>query len=114
MKNVSGKIRGSKGEKMDLKTVKELCMGLGEVETFKENPEFFGNMELMIRTPKQTGLCIVSDRGEFLCYVQKELLFAKKQISLSQILEAEDSVCFASLEEAINYLKAHIQVIEKQ
>lgn len=96
---------------MDLDTVKKICKGLGNVQKFNENSSFFGNIELEIRTPNNTELYIVSDRGEFLCYVKKKRSL-QKLVSLSDVINNTSRIQFNSLKSVIDYLKSNIHIIE--
>lgn len=56
---------------MNIDTAEEICKDIGVIKRFNENKEVFGNIELEIETPGKTLFEIISDRGEFSCYVLK-------------------------------------------
>ena len=56
---------------MNIDTAEENCKDIGVIKRFNENKEVFGNIELEIETPGKTLFEIISDRGEFSCYVLK-------------------------------------------
>lgn len=98
---------------MDIKYVRELCKSFGIVKNFRKNDAFFGNIELEIETPRKTRLSIISDRGLFSCYVMRKGLLLSKRKPFDKEANGENKNEFSSLEEAIDYLKRNLDIIEK-
>ncbi len=98
---------------MNIDTAEELCKNIGVVKKFNENKEVFGNIELEIETPGKTLFEIISDRGEFSCYVIKKRFLRNSRVPVGNITEKGRNISFDSLESAIDYLKNNIEIIEK-
>ena len=98
---------------MDINAVKQLCIGLGQIQRFNKNSSCFGNIELEICTPNKTTIYITSDRGEFLCYVKRKKHFTHHLTPLNNILNVATKMTFFSLAEIISFLKSNILEIEK-
>lgn len=92
--------------------IEELCKGLGEVKRYRVNHDFFGNIELEIETPHKTTLKIISDRGVFSCYVVKRAFLHDQPIPIDRMIDCTKDNAFSSLEEAIDYLKEHLDLVE--
>lgn len=98
---------------MDIKFVEKLCKDLGVIKKFRLNHELFGNIEMEIETPRKTSLNIISDRGIFSCYVMKKSFLHNKPVPIERITNCSQNVSFSSLDAAIDYLKKHIEIIDK-
>lgn len=98
---------------MNIDTAEEICKDIGVIKRFNENKEVFGNIELEIETPGKTLFEIISDRGEFSCYVLKKRFLCNSRVPVGKITEKERNISFDSLESAIDYLKNNIEIIEK-
>lgn len=96
----------------NIKCIEELCKGLGEVKGYRVNHDFFGNIELEIETPHKTTLKIISDRGVFSCYVVKRAFLHNQSVPMDRIIDCNKDNAFDSLEEAIDYLKEHLDMVE--
>ena len=98
---------------MDMNSVENLCKDLGRIKKFRENHASFGNMELEIEMPRKTSLSIISDRGEFSCYVVKKIFLCNKLIPLKSIMRSDKDISFNSLKSIVDYLKINLEIIEK-
>lgn len=98
---------------MDADIIEKLCKSLGKVIKFKEDNEFFGNIELVIETPRKTRFCIISDRGEISCYVIKRLPWGDKYVPIENIMKTNQKKNYNSIETAIVYLKNNLVIFEK-
>ena len=99
---------------MTLDDATELCKDLGCVIHFRKNTAFWGNIDLEIITPHKTKLFIASDRGEWLCYVKKELFGIDRLVPLGQVLKTPAARTFPSLPATVDFIKANLHLIEKK
>ena len=98
---------------MDIEFVRKLCSDLGIIKKFRQNNEFFGNIELEIETTNKTILSIISDRDIYSCFVVKKVLLHNRMIPVDRIIKSNTTTPLISLEDSINYLKEHIELIER-
>lgn len=92
---------------MDFEKVSKMCKKLGRVSIFNENVDCFGNMVLEITTSRKMKLLIVSDRGEYSCYVQRKHFLRSHTTLIHYINGAENASPETMLEQMIEYLQTN-------
>ena len=97
---------------MNVDQVQLVCKKIGKVISYKEDKAFFGNIELKLVTSGNKNLYIVSDRGEYSCYLIEDSFFFAKQIPISKVIDGvlQDQI-FSSFKLMIDYLESNIAVI---
>ena len=97
---------------MHFDQVQLICKKIGKVISYKEDKAFFGNIDLKLVTSGNKILYIVSDRGEFSCYLIEDCLFFEKQIPISKVIDGVvQEQIFSSFNLMIDYLESNIAVI---
>ena len=97
---------------MNIDYVKRLFEPIARVCEYNVSKRFFGNVELDIVTYHNKKIKIVSDRGEFFCYIFEKAGLTKKYLPIDRVIGINNGDAFSSLDSVVEFLKNNIDKID--